>query len=164
MHISIYLLYTALHWHANIPGPVCSSLFAPFPLTSSALPTSFPLGEAYLVTTQPWFACGFLQFLCTPALHRSAAGGHREEEKELSRVLFNLRCKDLGRNSSNLPFNPASLSQLAEIPNGITLVKALHCKVKNGKGNSLSTCLHRDVLSSALSVELAVLHLFLKGW
>lgn len=63
----------------------------------------------------------------------------------------------------------SSLSQLVETPKSITLVKVLHCKVKNGKGNSdnsLFTCLHCDVLGSALSVEIAVLlHLvFLKGW
>lgn len=63
----------------------------------------------------------------------------------------------------------SSVSQLVETPNSITLVKALHCKVKNGKGNSdnsLFTCMNCDVLNSALSVELAVLlHLvFLKRW
>lgn len=56
--------------------------------------------------------------------------------------------------------------QLVEISNGITLVKALHCKVKNGKGNSansLFTCLH---CNNVLSVGFAVLlHLvFQKGW
>lgn len=80
----------------------------------------------------------------------------RQEEEELSRVLLNLRRKDLGRNTPNLPFRPARLNQLAErrtCPAAVRgkscfkLLNALRCNLKVGKrnsGSSPSTCLHRE--------------------
>lgn len=144
----VFLYFLSIHsppLMCRIPGPVYSSLLlAPFPSPDSALPTSFPW------VRHPWSPLN----PSLPVASSSFCGGRGQEEEELSRVLLNLRRKDLGRNTPNLPFHPARLNQLTErrtCPEAVQgksrfkLVNALHCNLKVGKrnsGSSPSTCLH----------------------
>lgn len=149
MCISLFFDYTqpstdVPYTRACIFQPVACPL--PFLSPDSALPTSFPW------VRHPWSPLD----PSLPVASSSFCGGRGQEEEELSRVLLNLRRKDLGRNTPNLPFHPARLNQLAErrtCPEAVQgksrfkLVNALHCNLKAGKrnsGSSPATCLHRE--------------------